>query len=67
MTIQVYFDHRGRRSGQLGCFRAKITERPGIHDAGATAWEAVENLLITAKTFGFSDRREDYTLLERTQ
>lgn len=64
MTIKVSFDPSGVRSGKRGCYRAKLAEQPGIHDAGASAWEAVENLLVTARTFGLSDRREDYTVLE---
>ena len=59
-TIEVYYDPDGQRDGQRGCWRARLKDRHGIHDAGATQDEAVSQLLLTAKTFGYSGERADY-------
>ena len=63
-TIEVYWDPMGTRGGQLGCWRARLLARPGIHDAGITEEEAIENLLTTAKTFGESDEKDDYVIIK---
>jgi len=63
MTIEVYFDSHGIRNGKQGCYRARLIERPTIHDAGTTADDAVSNLLITAASFGLSGDVKNYTVV----
>ena len=64
-SIEVFFDPDGTRNGLEGCFRARIADHPGVHDAGQTEEEALENLLITAASLGFSGNQEDYVIAFR--
>ena len=58
--VEVYFDPSGVRGGKLGCYRARLRSDHGIHDAGETAKEALENLLVLAVTIGRSGDADDY-------
>lgn len=58
--VEVYFDENGVYGGQEGCYRARLKNNHGIHDAGRTPEEAFGALIITAASHGYSANRSDY-------
>ena len=61
-TIEVYWDPNGIVEASSGCYRARLKEDHGYHDAGKTQENAIKNLLITLKSLGKSGNREDYKI-----
>lgn len=62
-SIEVYWDSKGRKGGKNGCYRARLHNNHGIHDAGITKEDAVNNLLKTAESLGESGKCEDYEIV----
>ena len=64
-VIETYWDPIGFKGGKKGCWRARLQNQHTCHDTGTTENEAINALLLTAKSFGASGDRDDYEVVTR--
>ncbi len=63
-TIEAYYDPWGIKGGKQGCIRARVANNHGIHAAGVNIDDAIRDILLTLRSFGKSDKVEDYTVVK---
>lgn len=61
-VVQVFYDSRCLLGGKQGGYRARLKNRIVVHDVGATAKDAFDNLRQTAKTFGYPVLANEYLI-----
>jgi hypothetical protein len=64
-VIEIYWDPHGTSGGKPGCWRARLQKMTSCHAADRTKGGAIDDLLRTAKSFGFSGEHEDYEVIDR--
>ena len=62
--IEIYYDLNGIKEGKFGCFRARVAGNHGIHSAGVTEEAAIDDLMLTLKSFNMPCTRADYKLVK---
>jgi hypothetical protein len=60
--IEIYWDPKGVYYGRRGCYRARLRGNHGIHDAGGSPEQALENFLRTAASLDRSSDIKDYLI-----
>ena len=62
--IDVYWDANGFKGGMKGVFRARLRSNHAIHSAGVLVNGAINDILLTLKTFNMDDRKDSYEIIQ---
>ena len=60
-VIEIYFDPNAIKSSQGGAFRARLKKDHKVHSAGIDIESAVDDLLLTLKSFDKPSKRDFYS------
>jgi hypothetical protein len=62
-TITISWAPNADWHGQRGAWQATLKENPGIYDIAGAPETALEKILITLPTFGYSGNQDDYNVV----
>jgi hypothetical protein len=51
MTVELYYDPAGMKSGKFGCWRARVADNHDIHEAASEKSTALQEIILSMKIF----------------